>query len=599
MKANTASRYAVFLILLVLGQEFCVARYTPQRRLSLKYYSSEKRETKEKEPETPVEEEEEQEDEEEPEEEEKDEETGLEVTQSRPKRSLGMILLAVQLSFSIASLAFEIYNKIAGCCGNFPQACKDRDEFKEIQDRLGPISKATDAMSLKAVNRKEDVIQANYKLIEMWTELKRSAQLKAKNQTVIAMSYADIDVQFKSYLDNFNSAMLGMSTFMGYGLMGVSMLAVKYYKANQLNKMINKLSTGKSYNQLVNARHTKAAKILGLNDVGINAFVKETAASKVNARFAGGKLATFLTGLNIVSTLMTAGFAIYATVMQIQQCQDTADRVADSLKQIQVAEKDMIEVKTNVTDYYNYLNTNGWNFITDQVVDSSFQQSLNDIKLLAEGSATKTADITFAIASLGTFLLQINGSVSDPTKTRNLMIDLNKGLTSIKFLLKCYVAKGKLLTYVSDRCKNGTESMANLYTEGIKSFKVDGANCIVDANGTPYANLASLNETINNMAKDQGYNIDCILNSEEKKKEACRLDSDEYSNDYIMNKMSLTAGQLEYFLKNCPPPELTPKEKGNICTFKSMGFTAAQIVPFMTKGITEAVVQAYMDSGSC
>ncbi|KAK3727327.1 hypothetical protein QZH41_018175, partial [Actinostola sp. cb2023] len=575
---------------------------------------------KEKEPETPVEEEEP----EDQEEQEEEEERGLEVAHSRSKRSLAVVVLAVQLSISIASLGLEIYNKIAGCCGNFPQACTDRDEFKTIQDRLGPLSQETDAYSLKAVNRKEDIIQANYKLIEMWTELKRigeyetelveiltpaiikemnnkwsdiETQLKAKNQSVIAMSYKDVDVQFKSYLDTFNTAMLGLAPFMGYGLMGVSMVAFQYYKANQLNKMINQLGTGDSYNQLVNARHTKAAQIIGLNDVGINAFVKDTAASKVNAKFAGGKLATFMNGLNIVSTAMTAGFAIYATILQVKQCRDTAKRVADSLSEIKVMEKDMNEVKTNVTDYYNYLNTTGWSFITDQVVNASFQQSLSDIKLLAEGSATQTADITSAIDSIGTFLLQINGSVSDATRTRSLMVDLNTGLTSIKFLLKCYVAKGRLLNYVSEQCKNGTNSLASLYTEGVNAFGANGDNCIIDDNGTPYTNFDNLRATITNMSKADGYNIDCVLNNPDKKKEACRHESDGFTKAAIASRMSLTVEQIEYFLNNCPPPELTPNEQGNICLFKRMGWTAVQILPFMSTGMTESVVQAYMDSG--
>ena len=164
----------------------------------------------------------------------------------------------------------------------------------------------------------------------------------------------------------------------------------------------------------------------------------------------------------------------------------------------------------------------GWSFISDQLANANFQKSLTDIKELAQGADTQTPAIIAAIGSIGNFVNLINGSVSDATKTATMVKDLGTHLKSIKFLMQCKVAKGRLLIYVSDHCKIGTNSLANLYTDGVQSFGVNGDNCIIDANGTPYTSFAKLKVSITTKATAEKYNVDCILNNPAKKKEACR-----------------------------------------------------------------------------
>ena len=120
-----------------------------------------------------------------------------------------------------------------------------------------------------------------------------------------------------------------------------------------------------------------------------------------------------------------------------------------------------------------------------------------------------------------TFLKDINGSIKDTQKVQQLQTNLITGLSSIKFLLKCYVNKAKLLVYVDDHCKSGEKSLQEIFTDAEKYFQVSGTNC--EDKGVPYATYSSLEPVMKNMAAQGGYNADCILNNEDKRKEACRL----------------------------------------------------------------------------
>jgi hypothetical protein len=164
----------------------------------------------------------------------------------------------------------------------------------------------------------------------------------------------------------------------------------------------------------------------------------------------------------------------------------------------------------------------GWNFITDQMTNANFQNTLLGLKELAEGVSTKTPGINDTITKIGNFLENINGSTSDANKIRVLQIDLIKGLGNIKFLLKCIVEKGKLLNMISEQCKNGTNSLENLYNEGTKSFGINKDGCLVDDKGTPYTSFQNAKTAIIIRTQTEGYNIDCILNNPDKKDKTCR-----------------------------------------------------------------------------
>jgi len=56
---------------------------------------------------------------------------------------------------------------------------------------------------------------------------------------------------------------------------------------------------------------------------------------------------------------------------------------------------------------------------------------------------------------------------------------------------------------------------------GIQTFGTHGDNCIIDDKGTPYTTYASVETTVQNMAKADNFSEDCILNNKDKHTQAC------------------------------------------------------------------------------
>jgi len=71
--------------------------------------------------------------------------------------------------------------------------------------------------------------------------------------------------------------------------------------------MINKLSTGEGYRQLYNARNTKAGRIMGIDKVGLNTFIKNHATAKVNAKFGGSRFTYTVNGLTAAAAAISIG----------------------------------------------------------------------------------------------------------------------------------------------------------------------------------------------------------------------------------------------------------------------------------------------------
>ncbi|KAK3742446.1 hypothetical protein QZH41_011420 [Actinostola sp. cb2023] len=289
-----------------------------------------------------------------------------------------------------------------------------------------------------------------------------------------------------------------------------------------MDKMINRLGTGHSYKQLVKARHTKAAKIQGVYSIGLNKHVKQTAPNKINAKYGGSKFNTVMNGINVVAGAVTVGFKIYANITKINpECQAVADQVKKAAESIRKVKTSMLEVKKNVTDYNNYLN-DGWSFISNQLTNANFQESLTVIQQVMKEAEPKNSVIASAAVDIGNFVNHINGSVStNYAQTQNMVEHLNNHLQSIKFVMKCKVPTFRLFSNVSDRCKNGTDSLKNLYMQEWDSFSrlMNAEKCI---NDYEYITFDNLEDSIIKQAKAQKYNSDCILNNPAKKKQACR-----------------------------------------------------------------------------
>jgi hypothetical protein len=57
--------------------------------------------------------------------------------------------------------------------------------------------------------------------------------------------------------------------------------------------------------------------------------------------------------------------------------------------------------------------------------------------------------------------------------------------------------------------------------------------------------------------------------------------------------MQITVAQVEYFVKDCPEPELTPAQKNNICMWRGYKITDEVIVTWLP-GVKLSTVKAYV-----
>ena len=174
------------------------------------------------------------------------------------------------------------------------------------------------------------------------------------------------------------------------------------------------------------------------------------------------------------------------------------------------------------------------------------------------------------------FLREIHGA--NPQKMHKLQVELFKALRKITIYYACYLTKLQLVKYVSEHCKRGTSSMQDLYNRGSASFGSNNQYCIVK-NGLPYTRYRDVETLVKDDAMVQGFNADCILNSEAKKKEACSYKHSGYTAQQAAAKMTgLTAAQVDIIYKTCPEKRLTPNETKTICVLRTVHKKSDEVI---------------------
>ncbi|KAK3705183.1 hypothetical protein QZH41_013978, partial [Actinostola sp. cb2023] len=365
---------------------------------------------------------------------------------------------------------------------------------------------------------------------------------------------------------------------------------------------INQLSSGKHYKDLVNARHGKAAKILGVNKVGLNAHIKQSAVGNQKHKFKAGRYGKILKGVNYVSAVITLGVEIYSAIMKIKQCRAIADNARNGLIKIRKAKAELDRVYNNINGYITLVDTRGFQYIKGQLAGQNFLLELVKAKDLLKAAGKQSANLTRAAGVIQNYLANIRDANS--RQTYQLSKALAGALSQVKFLYDCYVNKLRLVNYVSERCKNGTKALSVLYAEAIISFNTGGIvndkTCKNDA-GVAYFTAADMQKNWDVKAKLLKLSSDCILNSKAKKLEACRLfhpvkypcpvsfsklKKDLVGKDQIARDMGLSRAQVDALTANCPLTPLTPKEKGQVCRLHAIPWTPAFIASFMSVDIS-------------
>ncbi|XP_031568018.1 uncharacterized protein LOC116302789 [Actinia tenebrosa] len=465
MRPNTSVKYSLFLIFLTLGHEFGSA-YRLYERSQHRWSADALKQPEFQEPKFS-----------EPlpygedfkgfENKRSENGTGVEVV-NRQKRWAAAVALGAGVAISLGGIGFEVYLKLATCCGPYPEICTYIEDFKAVQKRLKPMFPKVDFLALTAKNTLEDITQTNYRLIEIWNDMKRIRDLKVKllekissatikffntkwaeietqlrkaNNTVRALTYEQLSAEFGSFLDNYKSALLGFTPLFVSTLTLAAIPAYNAYKKASLNKEIARLSTGQDYKQLVTARHGKASKVLGVQN--LNQHIKATATSRNNARFATGKYTQYaLNGITGVSVLISLGVEIYAAYKKLEQCREQVRKDAKKgLDDVVKGEKLLIDIHKNLTGYMTMIDEKGVKYLKGELSSQNVLVELEAIRKLAKGAGQKaqSKNLTIAAQSIDAFIVGIQDA--NARQTLDLTAALADGLARVKFLYTCFDAK--------------------------------------------------------------------------------------------------------------------------------------------------------------
>ena len=141
----------------------------------------------------------------------------------------------------------------------------------------------------------------------------------------------------------------------------------------------------------------------------------------------------------------------------------------------------------------------------------------NAEKILKGGSTPK---LQSASKMIGEYITSINSTLEI---NRDEAFAMEKNLTSalmtLKFLMKCYLARAKVLHFCEFQCKEGTAgSLTYIFNKAKPLFKVKG-NCL--SVGVKKLILAEVKKGIAAKAKKEKYSADCSLNDKVKQRLVC------------------------------------------------------------------------------
>jgi len=523
---------------------------------------------------------------------------------SRNRRSLAAVLMGTALLVSAGNIVFDVWLQIKGCCSLYPDACTYYDKFKASQANLETLSEETNAVWLQAEKKYTWVTYSNNKNNEIWIEVNRIMQLsetivnvlepnviialqdkndqiktavESGNNTVLTWSAAQIDTEFKSLFDTQLGTIQHLSGVIGNVAEIILSQTYGWYKKVQIQNMLRT-----TYGQQLRASTDKSFRILGATDV--DDLVKQTAKSRYNydvATTRGHKIMSVASG---VMSLVQIGVEIWLAVLKVKQCKENRDSIKDAYNQIKPQEVNMTDVKTDVDNYYDEINSL-YATVKAQITSEEFLDYLAQIKNLTDGASTQNAAMTTASSQLTSF---ISGIVdSDEQATYNHQTDLVAALSNVTFTYECYLVKARTIANIESRCKTGDDTLQNLYTTVTNELGTNVGECTTVA-GITYTTYSSIESYIEGSAQRNGYQSDCILNSADKQRTACTYKCSGYTDSAAATEMSLSVDQVTYLYSQCPATcPLTPNERKTVCTLKGYFLPTANIAAAVSATVEE------------
>jgi len=206
-------------------------------------------------------------------------------------------------------------------------------------------------------------------------------------------------------------------------------------------------------------------------------------------------------------------------------------------------------------------------FIKSQLISNDLKTVLESFIEMAKFAPPQAKDFRSVEPVLAKFLREIRSA--DSQKMLQFQLQLIPSLQKITIYYACYLSKIQLVKYVTNECKKGSASIQDLFNRGQNTFGSNNQYCIIK-NGLPYTQFSDVQKLVVEDAGSQGFDTDCVINSQSKKNQVCGYKNDEFNAQQIATKVTgLTVAQIEKILKNCPEAPLSPKDIALICKLRN------------------------------
>lgn len=157
-------------------------------------------------------------------------------------------------------------------------------------------------------------------------------------------------------------------------------------------------------------------------------------------------------------------------------------------------------------------------------------------------------------------------TTANSSYTEYLVQKATLAFSKVKYKLTCLTKKFNTLNYAVSECKKGTDTLHNLFLNAQKQEVRDAKDCV--DNG--YMTEEQVASWVTTKMNETGYQTDCILNDQDKKKLVCQNWVDNLSDEANAAKEKINVTQVKWFIytSKCPPADLINDTRTSICTAK-------------------------------
>ncbi|XP_048581025.1 uncharacterized protein LOC125561232 [Nematostella vectensis] len=494
---------------------------------------------------------------------------------------------------TVAAISNTVYRAIKGCCHQNPKACSGHKEIERLRGDVERKANKLDEIELEAKNIQEYIESTSDKfafvLFELNTIVDNAETFAGALTPDVAVALANETRKIKKLVREKDSTGDKLDYYeaqnMYLGKLQAALgLSIPIFGSiipsipGMINFAKKRLGIKKTFvldHSLDNALRKpppsspKASALKSWMAKTKTAISKKMDhyREKINTKYGGikGIFKKVSDGLALVFGYVSTAYGIYNIVKSFEDCDAKERKVLKALEEFKKADATMDEAITNATKSKTILEK-AWMELHKGLSEDALIKDLEEVKNVVASVSEKSQDLQDAVEKVQTYIDNV-GSASSYQELYNLVQELANGLTSIPFTLSCYTNKVKMADYVLRGCKRGDDSFDALYDMGLSSFDTNAEEC-KDKVGFTYLEKYSVHKGLEKMAREEGFDTDCVLNSPLRKTQACEYQNEGYNADKIAEMLKLTLEQVKSLTEDCPKRGLTPKDERTVCKMR-------------------------------